>query len=57
MQNVIDRRLVPHHAQAGVDVAVLLDRVNTGNAAASLLEVRLAAGIHVGPRAIERLEL
>lgn len=61
MQNVIDRRLVPHRAQAGVDVAVLLDQRNTANAAVSLLAVTIAPGAGASaataPRAIDRAEL
>ncbi len=57
MQNVIDRRLVPHRAQAGVDVAVLLDELNTANPAFSLLEVAVASGARSGPRQLERIEV
>ena len=39
-QNVIDRRLVGAASQGKVSVAVLLDENNTGNAAASMFEVR-----------------
>ncbi len=57
MQNVIDRRFVPRRAQAGVEVAVLLDETSTGNAALSLLEVQASATSRLGPRALERLEV
>ena len=57
MQNVIDRRMVPHRAQAGIDVAVLLDETNTANPAASLLDVTIAADAVSGPRQIDRTEL
>ncbi len=56
MQNVVDTRFVPHKAQAGVDVAVLLDETNTGNPALSLASVN-ARGGSIGPREAERLEL
>lgn len=56
MQNVIDRSFVPHKAQAGVDVAVLLDETNTGNPALSMAEVTAGAG-SIGPRVAERLEV
>lgn len=57
MQNVIDRRLVPHRAQAGVDVAVLLDQLNTANPATSLLDVYIMPYRRSGPRQIDRTEL
>ena len=57
MQNVIDRRLVPRHAQAGVSVAVLLDQLNSANAAISLLEVAIDPGVTRAPRGLERTEL
>lgn len=56
MQNVVDRSFVPHKAQAGVDVAVVLDETNTGNAALSMAEVKIKQG-RIGPRQAERLEL
>lgn len=56
MQNVVDRRLVPHKTQSGIDVAVLLDETNTGNAALSLAQVTAPAG-SIGPRQTERLEV
>ncbi len=57
MQNVVDRLFVPHRAQAGVDIAVLLDETNTGNPALSLAEVNSRGEIKVGGREAERLEL
>lgn len=57
MQNLIDRRMVAHHAQAGLDVAVLLDEKNSGNPAVGLLDVRAEAGRGVGPRRPDRDEL
>jgi quercetin dioxygenase-like cupin family protein len=56
MQNVVDRQFVPHRAQAGVDVAVLLDETNTGNAALSMADVNARSG-GIGAREAERLEL
>lgn len=57
MQNLIDRRMVAHHGQAGQDVAVLLDLRNTGNPAVALLDVRAEASRGVGPRRPDRDEL
>ncbi|MEZ4404549.1 MAG: cupin domain-containing protein [Kofleriaceae bacterium] len=57
MQNVIDRRMVAHHSQAGLDVAVLIDQRNTGAAAVAVLDVRAAAGRGIGPRQPDRAEL
>lgn len=57
MQNLIDRRMVAHHGQAGLDVAVLLDAKNSGNPAVGLLDVRAAASRGVGPRRPDRDEL
>lgn len=56
MQNVVDRRFAPHKAQAGVDIAVLLDETSSGNRAISLADVS-ARGGSIGPREAERLEL
>lgn len=56
-QNVVDRRLVPWHAQDKIAVAVLLDESNSGNEAVSLLEVAIAAGGSTGMRYAERAEL
>lgn len=56
MQNVVDARFVPHRAQAGVDVAVLLDETNTGNNALSLAAVH-AKDTAVRAREVERLEI
>jgi quercetin dioxygenase-like cupin family protein len=56
-QSVIDRRLVPEHAQGHLSIAVLLDEANTGNAAASMLGVTLAAGATTGMRAADRDQL
>jgi quercetin dioxygenase-like cupin family protein len=56
-QNVIDRRLVPWAGQGKARVAVLLDEQNSGNAAASMLELAIAAGGATGLRTAERPEL
>jgi quercetin dioxygenase-like cupin family protein len=56
-QNVIDRTLVPWVSQGKVAVAVLLDENNTGNGAASILELAIAAGGTTGARIPERNEL
>jgi quercetin dioxygenase-like cupin family protein len=56
-QNVFDRRLVPWTGQGQVRVAVLLDEQNSGNAAASVLELAIAAGGATGRRTAERPEL
>ena len=56
-QSVIDRRLVPEHAQGKLAVAVLLDAANTGNAAASMLGVTLANGATTGMRVADRDQL
>jgi quercetin dioxygenase-like cupin family protein len=56
-QSVVDRRLVPEHAQGKTSIAVLLDAANTGNAAASMLGVTLAAGATTGMRAADRDQL
>jgi quercetin dioxygenase-like cupin family protein len=56
-QSVIDRRLVPEHAQGKTSIAVLLDEATTGNAAASMLGVTLAAGATTGMRAADRDQL
>lgn len=57
MQNLIDRRLVAHHAQAGLDVAVLVDEKNTGNPAIAILDVRAEPTRAIGPRIVDRTEL
>ncbi|HVK72323.1 MAG TPA: cupin domain-containing protein [Kofleriaceae bacterium] len=57
MQNVVDRRFVPRKTQAGVEVGVLIDEVNSGNPAASVIEVGLAARARKGPRDVERTEV
>lgn len=57
MQNLIDRRMVAHRAQAGLDVAVLLDERNTGNPAVAVLDVRAEASRGVGPRRPPSFEL
>lgn len=49
-QNLIDRRMVAHRAQAGLDVAVLIDERNTGNPAVAVLDVRAEASRGIGPR-------
>jgi quercetin dioxygenase-like cupin family protein len=56
-QSVIDRRLVPEHAQGVVAVSVLLDEANTGNPAASMLDVRMAAGSTTARRTAARDQL
>ena len=56
-QSVIDRRLVPAHAQGKLAVAVVLDQANTGNAGAALFDVTLAAGGTTGLRWADRDEL
>jgi quercetin dioxygenase-like cupin family protein len=56
-QNVIDRRLVPWKAQGKVAVAVLLDEQNSGDGAASMFELAIAAGGATGARIAERPEL
>jgi quercetin dioxygenase-like cupin family protein len=56
-QNVIDRQLVSFSAQGKVAVAVLLDEASTGNAAASMFELKIAAGGSSGMRWANRAEL
>jgi quercetin dioxygenase-like cupin family protein len=56
-QNTIDRALVPWHGQGAVSVAVLLDEHNSGNPAASMVELAVAAGGSTGLRVAERTEL
>lgn len=56
-QSVIDRRLVPWKGQGKVSVSVLLDEQNSGNPAASMLELAIAAGGATGARIAERAEL
>jgi quercetin dioxygenase-like cupin family protein len=56
-QSVIDRQLVEWHGQQNVSVAVLLDENNTGNAAASMLEVAIAPRAGTGMRVADRAEL
>lgn len=56
-QNVIDRTLVPWNGQGALRVAALLDDANTGNDAASILEVALAAGATTDLRKVDRTEL
>ena len=56
-QSVIDRGLVPWTGQGKVSVAVLLDENNSGNDAASMLEVAIAAGGTTGARVPDRAEL
>lgn len=55
-QSVVDRTFVPAVTQGPLSVAVLLDERNTGNAAASMLELTLAAGATTGLRRAERTE-
>ncbi len=56
-QSVIDRKLVERKTQADVSVAVLLDEANTGNPAASMLEVAVKSGASTGMRTVDRAEL
>jgi quercetin dioxygenase-like cupin family protein len=56
-QNVIDRNLVPWNGQGKIAVAVLLDENNTGNGAASVIELAIQAGGSTGARIAERAEL
>lgn len=56
-QNVIDRNLIDRAAQGKIEVAVLLDENNTGNAAASMFEVGIPAGTSTGMRRPDRAEL
>jgi quercetin dioxygenase-like cupin family protein len=56
-QNVIDRALVPWNGQGKLSVAVLLDQHNTGNGAASMVELAIDAGGSTGMRSAERAEL
>jgi len=56
-QNVIDRALVPWHGQGKVALAVVLDENNSGNGAASVIELALQAGGSTGARIAERAEL
>jgi quercetin dioxygenase-like cupin family protein len=56
-QNVIDRKLVPWKGQDQLSLAVLLDEHNSGNAAASMLELAIAKGGATGARRAERTEL
>jgi quercetin dioxygenase-like cupin family protein len=56
-QSVIDRRLVPFAGQGKVSVAVALDENNSGNPAASIFEVAIAAGGTTGMRTATRAEV
>lgn len=56
-QNVIDRALVPWNGQGKVSMAVLLDEHNTGNPAASMLEVAIPVGGTTTLRSPDRTEL
>ncbi len=56
-QSVIDRKLVEWKGQGKLSVAVLLDEANTGNGAASILELAIANGGSTGWRKAERAEL
>jgi quercetin dioxygenase-like cupin family protein len=53
-QSVVDRQLIPEHVQGKVAVSVLLDENTTGNPAASMLGVTIAAGASTGLRAADR---
>jgi len=56
-QSVIDRALVPWQTQGKLAVAVLLDEANSGNDAASMIELAIAAGGSTGMRWADRAEL
>jgi quercetin dioxygenase-like cupin family protein len=56
-QSIIDRTLVEWHTQEAVSTAVLLDESNTGNAAASMIELAVKAGGSTGSHVTERTEL
>jgi quercetin dioxygenase-like cupin family protein len=56
-QSTIDRSLVAWNGQGSVSVAVLLDDNNTGNDAASMFELAIAAGGATGLRTADRAEL
>jgi mannose-6-phosphate isomerase-like protein (cupin superfamily) len=56
-QSVIDRKHVDAKGQATQSVAVLLDEANTGNAAASMFELAIAANGKTGARIAERDEV
>ena len=56
-QSTIDRALVAWHGQGKVSVAVLLDENNSGNDAASMFELAIAAGGATGLRRADRAEL
>lgn len=55
-QSVIDRRWIPAIGQGALAVRTLLDERNTGNAAASMFEIELAAGARTGLRVASRTE-
>ncbi len=56
-QSTIDRSLVAWNGQGKISVAVLLDENNTGNDAASMFELAIAAGGTTGMRWADRAEL
>jgi len=56
-QSTIDRALVAWHGQGKLSVAVLLDENNTGNDAASMVELAIAPGGTTGMRSVNRAEL
>lgn len=56
-QNTIDRKLATWNGQGKLSLAVLLDENNTGNAAASMLELAIDGGGTTGMRTAERAEL
>ena len=56
-QSVIDRALVAWKGQGKLSVAVLLDEDNSGNAAASMFELAIAAGGTTAMAKAERAEL
>jgi quercetin dioxygenase-like cupin family protein len=56
-QSVIDRQLVQHVTQGPLKIAVILDDLNTGNPAASILWVGIGKGASTGVRQTERAEL
>ena len=56
-QNTIDRAMVAWNGQGKVSVAVLIDENNSGNDAASMFELAIAAGGTTGMRWADRAEL
>src|SRR6185503_8422256 len=56
-QFVIDRRLVPVLGRNGVGISVLLDQANSGNAAASMLELTFKDGAALAMAKVDRHEV